>query len=141
MMGSILLCCLPCAKAGGLQILCCQGFEVNDYNFTLDVLALKPSSFCNVRVKSKDKSIRFVGNATRDVSNQRLKDSKSAVDEFFRQLPLKSGIDAKKILFVLDGKKPSLYSEYGLVDAKDQSILPESHNIWRRPVAAEEPYE
>ncbi len=28
-------------KAGRLQILCCQGFEVNDYNFTLDALALK----------------------------------------------------------------------------------------------------
>ncbi len=37
-------------KAGELQILCCQGFEVNDYNFTLDALALKPSGFCNVRV-------------------------------------------------------------------------------------------
>jgi hypothetical protein len=47
-MGSILPCCLPCGKAGGLQILCCQGFEVNDYNFTLDALALKPSDFCNV---------------------------------------------------------------------------------------------
>jgi hypothetical protein len=49
-MGSILPCCLPFGKAGGLQILCCQGFEVNDYNFTLDALALKPSGFCNVRV-------------------------------------------------------------------------------------------
>ena len=37
-------------KAGELQILCCQGIKVNDYNFTLDVLALKPSGFCNVRV-------------------------------------------------------------------------------------------
>ena len=35
-------------KAGGLQILCCQGIKVTDYNFTLDVLALKPSDFCNV---------------------------------------------------------------------------------------------
>jgi hypothetical protein len=50
-MGSILPCCLPCVKAGGLQILCCQGFEVNDYNFTFDALALKPSGFCNVRAK------------------------------------------------------------------------------------------
>jgi peptide/nickel transport system permease protein len=50
-MGSILPCCLPFGKAGGLQILCCQGFEVNDYNFTLDALALKPSGFCNVRVQ------------------------------------------------------------------------------------------
>ncbi len=36
-------------KAGGLQILCCKGIKVNDYNFTLDALALKPSDFCNVR--------------------------------------------------------------------------------------------
>jgi len=42
--------CLPFGKAGGLQILCCQGIVVNDYNFTLDALALKPSAFCNVRV-------------------------------------------------------------------------------------------
>jgi hypothetical protein len=39
-------------KAGGLQILRCQGFEVNYYNFTLDALTLKPSGFCNVRVNS-----------------------------------------------------------------------------------------
>ena len=39
-------------KAGGLQILCCQGIKVTDYNFTLDALALKPSDFCNVRVIS-----------------------------------------------------------------------------------------
>ena len=37
-------------KAGGLQILCCQGINVTDYNFNLDALALKPSDFCNVRV-------------------------------------------------------------------------------------------
>ena len=38
-------------KAGGLQILCCQGIKVTDYNFILDALAPKPSDFCNVRVK------------------------------------------------------------------------------------------
>jgi len=46
--GSILPCCLPYGKAGGLQILCCQGINVTDYNFNLDALALKPSDFCNV---------------------------------------------------------------------------------------------
>ncbi len=40
-------------KAGGLQVLCCQGIAVNDYSFTLDALALKPSGFCNVRVNLK----------------------------------------------------------------------------------------
>jgi len=34
-------------KAGGLQILCCQGINVTDYNFNLDALTLKPSDFCN----------------------------------------------------------------------------------------------
>ena len=42
--------CLPYGKAGGLQILCCQGIKVTDYNFTLDALALKPSNFCSARV-------------------------------------------------------------------------------------------
>ncbi len=37
-------------KAGRLQVLCCQGFVVNDYNCTLDALTMKPSSFCNVEV-------------------------------------------------------------------------------------------
>jgi hypothetical protein len=27
-----------------------QGFEVEDYVFTLDALPLKPSRFCNIRV-------------------------------------------------------------------------------------------
>ena len=51
-MGAILPCCLPCGKAGGLEILCCQGIKVTDYNFTLDALALKPSDFCDVKVDS-----------------------------------------------------------------------------------------
>ena len=49
--------CLPFGKAGGLQILRCQGIAVNYYNFTLDALALKPSDFCNVRVKDDGKTI------------------------------------------------------------------------------------
>jgi hypothetical protein len=32
----IVPCCLPFGKAGELQILCCQGIKVTDYNFTLD---------------------------------------------------------------------------------------------------------
>jgi hypothetical protein len=51
-MRSILPCCFPYGKAGGLQFLCCQEIKVTDYNFTLDALALKPSGFCNVRAYS-----------------------------------------------------------------------------------------
>ena len=49
---SILPCSLPFGNAGGLQILCCQGFEVKYYDFTLDVLNLNPSDVCNVGVNS-----------------------------------------------------------------------------------------
>ena len=52
--------CLPLGKAGGLQILRCQGIAVNYYNFTLDALALKPSDFCNVRVKDNGKTILLI---------------------------------------------------------------------------------
>jgi hypothetical protein len=45
--------CLPSRKAGGLQIPCCQGIAVADYSFTLDALALKSSSFCNVGVEGR----------------------------------------------------------------------------------------
>jgi hypothetical protein len=39
-------------KTGGLQILRCQGIAVENYSFTLDAWALKPSGFCNVGVKT-----------------------------------------------------------------------------------------
>jgi hypothetical protein len=50
-MESFLPCSLPCANAGGRQILRCQGIAVNDYRFTPDALTLKPASVCNVGVK------------------------------------------------------------------------------------------
>jgi hypothetical protein len=59
-MGSILPCCLPCGKAGGPQILCCQGIKVTDYNFTLDAWALKPSGFCSVRLRSESGTGYFI---------------------------------------------------------------------------------
>jgi hypothetical protein len=42
----------PDGKAGGSQIRRCQGIAVKRYGFTLGVLALTPSGFCNVRVKA-----------------------------------------------------------------------------------------
>ena len=46
-------CCFPYGKAGGLQILRCQVFAVDDYSCTLDVLALEPSDFCNIGVNKE----------------------------------------------------------------------------------------
>jgi len=44
--GSILPCCLPSGKVGGLQIQRSQGLSVDDYSFTLDALTLNFSDFC-----------------------------------------------------------------------------------------------
>jgi hypothetical protein len=48
--GSILPCCLPLGKVGGLQIQRSQGLAVDDYSFILDALTLKSSDFCNAGV-------------------------------------------------------------------------------------------
>jgi hypothetical protein len=44
----------PAGKAGGSQIRRCQGIAVKRYGFTLGVLALTPSGFCNVRDYSQN---------------------------------------------------------------------------------------
>lgn len=69
--------------------------------------------------KKRKSPSEFVGNVPRNVSDQRLEDSKTAVDEFFRQLPSRSDLSADKILFVVDGMRPNLYSEVGLVNAEN----------------------
>ena len=57
--GSICHVVYPMSKAGGLQILCCQGIAVSDYSFTLDAWVLKPSDFCNVGVNCDQSKVIF----------------------------------------------------------------------------------
>lgn len=70
-------------------------------------------------IETKDNSSQFIGNVPRNVSNQYLKESEKVVDEFFHQLPFRSGLGKNRILFLLDGIRPSLYSDHGLIDAKN----------------------
>jgi hypothetical protein len=53
---------------------------------------------------------RYVGNTAATVSQERLTDSQRAVDYFFRELPQRAGISKSRILFVVDGVRPELYS-------------------------------
>ena len=69
--------------------------------------------------EAKDPSLQYVGNVPLDVSDERLGDSESAIDEFFHQLPARSGLGTDSILFVVDGMRPNLYSEAGLDYAQD----------------------
>jgi hypothetical protein len=52
-------------------------------------------------------------------SEQRLKDSKRAVDYFLDQLPIKSGLDSGSIVFVLDAMRPAMYSPETLLKAEN----------------------
>ena len=60
-----------------------------------------------------EKSGRYVGNTEASATIERLADSQMAVDHFFRELPDRAGIPKSRILFVLDGVRPDVYSASG----------------------------
>ncbi len=68
--------------------------------------------------KTPAQSQEYIGNVPFTVEKQRISDSMRAVDEFFHQLPLRSGLDADEILFVMDGIRPALYSDEAIEKAK-----------------------
>src|SRR6185503_18726030 len=47
-------------------------------------------------------------------SEQRLQNSKNAVDHFLDQLPLKTKLESKSVVFVLDAMRPAMYFPEGL---------------------------
>lgn len=61
---------------------------------------------------------KYVGNVSASVDSERLQDSFKAVNLFLSLLPEYSKLKPEKILFVLDGMRPNLYSEEGLKEAK-----------------------
>lgn len=58
-----------------------------------------------------DAGNEFAGNTSASVEQNRIGDSKIAVDEFLRHLPMETGIPAERILLVIDGIRPQLYEE------------------------------
>jgi hypothetical protein len=55
---------------------------------------------------------------TPDPMQRRIPDSKKAVDYFLDQLPEKSGLDSKRVVFVLDAVRPAMYSPDTLAQAE-----------------------
>ena len=64
-------------------------------------------------------STSFVGNTKARIGPERHAASFGAIDEFFRQLPKRTGLDTARILIVLDGMRPPLYSAPALTAAQD----------------------
>ena len=65
----------------------------------------------------------YVGNVRATVEPTRLADSMRAIDEYFRQLPLRTGLDPRSILFVVDGPRPALYSPDALKKAESSYVV------------------
>lgn len=73
-------------------------------------MELNWQSIENMFVNDKDDAMeKFVGNTRADFDEERITNSKRAVDEFFKELPLLTGLGNDKVLFVLDGMRPQLY--------------------------------
>lgn len=73
-------------------------------------LIRNPRFFRDVKFSSTDDLLKkYVGNTLADASLERVSDAKGAIDEFFRQLPLRTGLTPKNILFVVDGMRPHTY--------------------------------
>jgi len=56
----------------------------------------------------------FVGNTNANTEQLRLQDSQAAVDTFFDKLPIMSGLPSSRILLVVDGMRPHLYTNDGM---------------------------
>lgn len=61
----------------------------------------------------------YIGNTPANFDEERISDSKKAVDSFFHILPLQSGLKNDKILFVIDGMRPNLYNSTALIRANN----------------------
>lgn len=57
---------------------------------------------------------KYVGNTRANVDEERISDSKKAVNRFFEELPLQTNLGVDKILFVIDGMRPHLYNPMAL---------------------------
>ena len=60
---------------------------------------------------------KIVGNTQAGFDEERISYSKKAVDSFFDELPLHTGVEKNKILFVIDGMRPHLYTSTTLMKA------------------------
>jgi hypothetical protein len=72
-------------------------------------------------------------------TSKHLTDSMSAIDEFFGQLPVRSGARVSQLLFVLDGMRPALYSDSDLSTAAES--YPSRMRTYFTEVASEKGYE
>jgi len=70
------------------------------------------------REAGKSAASKYVGNVEAHVDPLRLRDSEHTVIAFLDRLPEGAGLPASRILFLVDGIRPNLYSDDGLQEAR-----------------------
>ncbi len=71
-----------------------------------------------MREGGKAAAQKYVGNVEALVDPPRLRDSERTVIAFLDRLPEEAGLPASRILFLVDGMRPNLYSDAGLQEAR-----------------------
>lgn len=66
--------------------------------------------------------VKYVGNTQAGFTQERLLDSQKAVNKFFELLPTKTNVPKEKILFVLDGIRPNLYTKESLEQSQGSYV-------------------
>ncbi len=70
-------------------------------------------------VRGTGKQAASVGNTAEIADSSRVRESRRAVDYVLEALPKRTGLSAGQMLFIMDGKRPQLYSDSGLVEARE----------------------
>ncbi len=65
-----------------------------------------------------ENGVQYVGNTAAYASEERLADSRRVVDHFFTELPHRVGIEKSRVVFIVDGMRPHIYSDSDLTRAK-----------------------
>ena len=68
---------------------------------------------------SRDKRVNYVGNVNFDYSANFWEDSKLAADIYLENLPQWTNLSEDKMIFIIDGIRPDLYSDEALLATRD----------------------
>lgn len=58
----------------------------------------------------RNPNLQYVGNVPATMTQERIERSKRAIDAFLTRLPGEANVPARRIIFVMDGMRPNLYS-------------------------------
>ena len=93
-----------------------------------------------VRDASAGTGPQFLGNTSASTAGTRVKDSERAIDAFFDEFPQRTGLPPARMLFVLDGVRPTLYGGAQALAAVDDDYFSQMRRYFVRQ-ARERGYE